>query len=141
LDRSRESGVLLACAALALLVLTVLVANVARLGSAIAREVHRAQVDYMKDMGSGEPAENNALLLGRCLRREMLRSARGGFVHPDTWAVAARIKALPACSKALPALPPQTPPMITTPRARPIVTSAPRGPSRLPGHGAGRNGP
>jgi hypothetical protein len=122
-DRNREAGVLLACAAVALLVLTALATNLARLGSAISREVQRAQVDYMKDMGTGDSVENNALLLGRCLRREMLKTARAGFVHPDTWAVAARIRALPGCSSALPRVPPPTPPLITTPRIRPIIAS------------------
>jgi hypothetical protein len=131
-DRNREAGVLLACAAVALLVLTALATNLARLGAAISREVQRAQVDYMKDMGTGDSVEHSALLLGRCLRREMLKTARAGFVHPDTWAVAARIRALPGCSNALPAVPPPTPPLITTPRIRPIIASAtpPRGMAR-----------
>lgn len=130
MERNQEAGALLACVALALFVLTVLAMNVARLGSAIAREVQRAQLDYMHRMGSGEPVESNALLLGHCVRREMLKSARAGFVHPDTWAVAARVKALPGCTRALPAVPPQAPPVITAPRARPIVASAPVRPSR-----------
>ena len=123
MDRNQEAGILLACIALALLVLTVLASNVARLGSAIAREVHRAQIDYMQGMDSGEPVHSNALLLGQCLRREMLKSVRAGFVHPDTWAVTARIKALPACTSLLPALPPPASPVINAPRFRPIVTS------------------
>ena len=125
MNRGQEAGVLLACVAFALLVLTALATNVARLGSAISREVHRAQVDYMKDMGYDEAVESNALLLGRCLRREMLKSARAGFVHTDTWAVAARVHALPGCSSVLPAVPPPKPPLITAPRVRRIVTSAP----------------
>jgi hypothetical protein len=126
MDRSQKVGALLACAALALLVLTALATNVARLGTVISREVQRAQIDYMHHMGSGERVENNALLLGQCVRREMLKSASAGFVHTDTWAVAARVRAMPSCTSALPALPPQTPPIINSPRARPIVTSAPR---------------
>jgi hypothetical protein len=121
-DRSRKAGALLACVALALLVLTALAMNVARLGSAISREVQRAQIDYMHRMGSGETVENNALLLGQCVRREMLRSARAGFVQPESWALTARIRALPDCTRALPAVAPQAPPVITAPRARPIVT-------------------
>lgn len=127
MERNHVAGALLACVALALLVLTVLVMNVARLGSAISREVQRVQVEYMHRMGTGELVEHNALLLGQCVRREMLKSARAGFAHPDRWAVAARIKALPACTGALPAVPPPGPPVITAPRARPIVTSAPAG--------------
>lgn len=130
-DRSREAGVLLACVAFALLVLTVLATNVARLGSAVAREVQRAQIDYMHRMGGGQSAENNALLLGQCIRREMLKSARAGFVQPDTWALGARIRALPACTRVLPELPPAAPPVITTPRFRPIVTGASRVPSAV----------
>lgn len=125
MDRNQEAGALLACVALALFVLTALAMNVARLGSAISREVQRAQLDYMHHLGSGEPVEHNALLLGHCVRREMLKSARAGFVHPDTWAVAARVRAMPTCTHALPALTPQAPPVITAPRARPIITSAP----------------
>ena len=127
MDRSQEAGVLLACAALALLVLTGLVTNVARLGSAIAREVQRAQVDYLRGMANGEASETNALLLGQCLRREMLKSARAGFVHPETWAVAARVDALPICTRVLPSLPPRRP-LGPLPRARPMITKAPAGP-------------
>ena len=122
MNRSQEAGILLSCIALALLVLTVLATNVARLGSAISREVQRAQLDYMQGMGSDEPVQRNALLLGQCLRREMLKSVRAGFVHPDTWAVTARIKALPTCTPLLPALLPPASPVITAPRFRPIVT-------------------
>jgi len=125
-DRSQEAGVLLACVALALFVLTGLVINVARLGSAVAREVQRAQIDYLRQVTNGEPAETNALVLGQCLRREMLKSARAGFVHPDTWAVAARVAALPLCTSVLPALPPRRPPPGAFPRTRPIIiTEAP----------------
>jgi hypothetical protein len=124
MQRSPQAGVLLACVALALLVLTALATNVARLGTAISREVQRAQIDYMQVMGSGESVEANALLLGRCLRREMLKSAQAGFVQPETWAVSARIRALPGCSRALPTLPPARPPWITTPRQRPIIARA-----------------
>jgi hypothetical protein len=53
----------------------------------------------------------------------MLRHARGGFVHPDTWAVAARIRALPDCTRTLPPVEPSTAPVLTGPRLRPIVTS------------------
>jgi hypothetical protein len=128
-DRSQEAGALLACVALALFVLAALAMNVVRLGSAISREVQRAQLDYMHQLGSGEPVEHNALLLGHCVRREMLKSARAGFVHTDTWAVAARVRALPPCTSALPALPPQAPPVITAPRTRPIITRATARPS------------
>jgi len=127
-DRSQEAGVLLACVALALLVLAGLVTNVVRLGSAIAREVQRAQIDYLRNAGNGEPAETNALLLGQCLRREMLKSARAGFVHPDTWAVATRVHAMPICTSALPELPLRHPPLGRLPRARPIITRAPASP-------------
>ena len=124
MDRSQEAGVLLACVAFALLVLLALASNMARLGSAISREVQRAQVDYAQGMG-GEIVETNTVLLGHCLRREMMKSVSAGILRPDAWAVAARIRALPACTRLLPALPPSVPPVITTPRFRPIVTSAP----------------
>ena len=124
MDRSQEAGVLLACVALALLVLTALASNMARLGSAISREVHRAQADYVQGMG-GEIVDTNALLLGHCLRREMMKSVSAGFLHPDSWAFTARVKAVPNCTRLLPALPPSVPPLITKPRFRPIVTSAP----------------
>ena len=117
--RSQEARVLLACLALALLVLTVLSTNVARLGSVIAREIYRAQIDYLQEAGSGSLAEHNALLLGQCLRREMLKATHAGFVHADTWAVAARVRALPQCAQSLPPLP--APPLITRPRARLLV--------------------
>ncbi len=122
--RSQEARVLLSCIAFALLVLTVLAANVARLGTAIAREVNRAQLDYMQDVGFGAPVESNALLLGQCLRREMLKLARAGFVHPDTWAVAARVHALPVCANALPALPSPVTPTARS-RARSVSIGAP----------------
>jgi hypothetical protein len=124
-DRSQEAGILLACLGLALLVLVALVANVARLGSAIALEVERAQVDYMQGMGGDALARRNARLLGQCLQREMLKSVRSAFVHPDTWAVTARIKALPTCTPRLPAVSPPVSPVITAPRFRAIVTSGP----------------
>ena len=124
MDRSQEAGVLLACIALALLVLTALGTNLMRLGTAISREVHRAQADYTQGM-NGDVVETNALLLGHCLRREMMKSASSGLLHPDAWAFSARIKAVPACTRALPPLPPVVPPLITAPRFRPIVTSAP----------------
>lgn len=124
MDRSQEAGVLLACVALALLVLSALASNVARLDSAVSREVRRAQANYAQGM-AGEMAETNTLLLGHCLRREMMKSVSAGFLQPDNWAFAARIKALPTCTSLLPALPPSLPPLITTPRFRPIVTSAP----------------
>lgn len=125
MDRSHEADVvLLACIALALLVLTALATNFARLGTAISREVHHAQADYTQGM-SDEVAETNAVLLGHCLRREMMKSMASGFFHPDSWAFTARIKAAPTCTHALPPLPPSVPPLITAPRFRPIVTSAP----------------
>ena len=124
-NRSREATVLLACVAVALLMLAALTVNIARLGSAISREVGQAQVAYMQTMGSGEPVQNNALVLGHCLRKEMLKSARAGFVHPDTWALSARLRALPVCTQLLPPIPPAQPPVITAPRIRAIVTSAP----------------
>jgi hypothetical protein len=124
-DRSsQEAGVLLACVALALLVLIALASHMARLGAAIAREVRHAQADYTQGM-AGDIAETNALLLGHCLRREMLKSVAAGFLRPDAWAFGARIRALPTCTRVLPPLPPPAPPLITTPRFRPIVTSAP----------------
>lgn len=123
--RSRETTVLIACITLGLLVLAGLALNVARLGSAIAREVGRAQVAYVQTMGHGEPVETNAVLLGHCLRQEMLKSARSGVLHPDSWAVAARLHAAPRCTRMLPPIPPATPPVITSPRARPILASAP----------------
>jgi hypothetical protein len=125
-NRSREATVLLACVAVALLLLAALTVNLTRLGTAIAREVGHAQVAYVQTMGSGAPVRNNALLLGHCLRREMLKSARAGFVHPDTWALSARLRAMPVCTRLLPPIPPAEPPVITAPRIRPIVTSAPR---------------
>lgn len=124
MDRSQETGVLLACVALALLVLTALASNMARLDSAISREVQRAQADYAQGM-AGEMVETNTLLFGHCLRREMMKSLSAGFLHPDNWAFAARIKALPTCTRLLPVLPPPVPPLITAPRFRPIVTRAP----------------
>lgn len=119
----RREIVLLTCIAVALLVLATLATNVARLLTAVGREVHRAQVNYLHVMGDGEPVARNALLLGQCLRSEMLRNARDGFVHPDTWAVAARIRALPECTRTLPPVEPSTAPVLTGPRLRPIVTS------------------
>lgn len=131
MDRSREI-ILLTCIAVALLVLATLATNVARLGTAIGREVQRAQVNYMQRMGYGEPVERNALLLGQCLRAAMLKDARGGFVHPDTWATAARIRAVPECTRTLPPVAPATAPVLTGPRVRPIVTSAPANSAALP---------
>jgi hypothetical protein len=96
---------LLGAAALGLVILMALAANVARLGGVIAREVVRAQSDYLVSAGRSEAAQNNALRLGRCLRSEMLKSAQAGFVHPDTWAVAARVSAHPACMSSLRPLP------------------------------------
>ena len=114
MNRSRDASILLACVAFALLILTALATNLARLGSVIAREIQRAQIDYMQETGTGASVENNALLLGQCLRREMLKSAQAGFVYSDTWAVAARVHSLPLCIETLPsaaptpAVPPQT---------------------------------
>ena len=102
MNRSRKSAVLLACVAAASLVFAALVLNVARLGSAVSREVQRAQNAYMRHTDSGEPAEHNAMLLGHCLRKEMLRSARAGLFDPDAWAVSARIRALPGCTRSFP---------------------------------------
>lgn len=128
MNRSREAAVLLACVVSALFVLAVLALNAVRLWSAVGREVERAQVAYVQHMGRGEPVENNATLLGHCLREEMLKSARSGLLHPDAWAVTARIRALPFCTQILPAIPASTPPVITAPRVRAIVTSAPVAP-------------
>lgn len=94
-------GLMLSFIAGALLVATVILANVARLGSVIANEVRHAQNDYLQLAGYGAVAEHNALKLGQCLRREMLKLARAGFVHQDTWAVASRVQALPLCQRAL----------------------------------------
>ena len=124
MERSQEAGVLLAWIALALVVLTAVASSITRLGYAISREVHRAQADYTQGMG-GDVVETNALLLEHCLRREMMKSVSSGFLHPDTWAFTARIRAVPTCTRALPPLPPSVPPLITTPRFRPIVASAP----------------
>jgi hypothetical protein len=99
-------GSLLAVVAGALLAATVMLANVARLGSAIASEVNDAQNDYLQIAGSGQQAETNALRLGQCLRREMLKLARGGFVHKDAWAAKSRVQALPLCRNALPPVSP-----------------------------------
>lgn len=84
---------------------TVILANVARLGSAIANEIRDAQNDYLQLAGYGIAAENNALKLGQCLRREMLKLARAGFVRQDTWAVTSRLQALPLCQRVLPPTP------------------------------------
>ena len=124
MDRSQEAGVLLACVALALLVLIALASHMARLGSAIAREVHHAQEDYTQGV-RGDIAETSARLLGHCLRREMMKSVAAGFLRPEAWAFGARIRALPTCTRVLPPLPPPVPPLITAPRFRPIVTTAP----------------
>lgn len=124
MNRSPEAGVLLACVALSIAVLVGVAWNMARLGSAISREVQHAQAEYAQGMG-GDMVETNALLLGHCLRSEMMKSASSGFLHPDTWAFTARLRALPTCTRALPAPPPSVPPVITTPRFRPIVTGAP----------------
>lgn len=132
MDRSQDAGVLLACVALALIAVIAFAWNMARLGSAVTREVQSAQAAYAQGMG-GDMVETNAALLGRCLRREMMKSATAGFLRPDTWAFTARIRALPVCTRQLPAPPPSVPPVITTPRFRPIVTSAPVAP-RLPAH-------
>lgn len=99
-------GSLLAVIAGALLAATVMLANVARLGSAIASEVHDAQNEYLQIAGSGQQAETNALRLGQCLRREMLKLARGGFVHKDAWAAKSRVQALPLCRNVLPPVSP-----------------------------------
>lgn len=124
MDRSVEARVLLACVAVALFVLVALAANVARLGTAISREVQRVQFDYMQDMAGDERVQAHALVLGQCVRREMLKSARAGFVQPETWALAARIRALPRCARGLPPLPEHRPPVVPTLRARPLVAQA-----------------
>jgi hypothetical protein len=127
LDRHHESRVVLACTPLALLVLVALVTHVLRLGDAIAREVHQAQVEYMQAVGDGLLAEDNAVLLGQCLRAAMLRSARAGFDEPDTWAPSARMAAMPACASALPPTPKRRGPVIRTLHERPFMTFAPAG--------------
>jgi hypothetical protein len=124
-DRSVEVRVLLACIVCALLVLVALAANVARLGDAISREVQRVQYDYMQHMGGGESVQAHALLLGQCVRREMLKSARAGFVQPESWAMTARIRALPRCANGVPSPAPATPPVVPTLRTIPLVAAAP----------------
>ncbi len=128
MERRREIF-LLTCIAIALLVLATLVANVARLGSAIGREVQHAQMNYMHVMGDGGAAEQNAMLLGQCLRSEMLKQAQAGLVHPDIWALTARIKALPGCTQALPRIDPPATPVIYDRRPHAFMTSAPSDPT------------
>lgn len=93
-------GILLSVIAGALLVMMVMLANIARLGSVIANEVRVVQLDYLQQAGPAF-SETTALKLGQCLRREMLKWARAGFVHSDTWAVATRLQTLPLCQRAL----------------------------------------
>jgi hypothetical protein len=124
-DRSVEVRVLLACVVCALLVLVTLAANVARLGDAISREVQRVQYDYMQHMGGDESVQAHALLLGQCVRREMLKSARAGFVQPESWAMTARIRALPRCASGFPSPAPATPPVVPTLRTLPLIAAAP----------------
>ena len=112
MDRRHEARVVLACLPLALLVIVALVTHVLRLGDAIAREVHQAQVEYMQTVGGGASAEDNAVLLGQCLRAAMLRSARAGFEAPDQWAPSARMEAMPGCASALPPVPKHRGPVI-----------------------------
>jgi hypothetical protein len=116
---SNQVRLLLGCVALALLVLIGLAVNVARLGPVISREIQRAQIDYMQQAGNGGAVEANALRLGQCLQREMVRSAHAGFVYSDTWAVSTRVRALPDCLRALPALP--SPLMARSARAQNLV--------------------
>jgi hypothetical protein len=130
--RSREARLLLGSIALALLVLIALAANVARLGPVISREIQRVQIDYMQQTGTGTAVEANALLLGQCLQREMLRSAHAGFVYSDTWAVSTRVRALPACLHALPALPP--PSMVRPSRSQSLAAGVPRARLASAGH-------
>jgi hypothetical protein len=120
-NRSRDASIALTCLAFALLILTALATNLARLGSVIAREIQRAQIDYMQETGSGASVENNALLLGQCLRREMLKSAQAGFVYSDTWAVAARVHSLPLCVETLPSAAPPSAVPANRVRARGIA--------------------
>jgi hypothetical protein len=54
----------------------------------------------------------------------MLRSAHAGFVYSDTWAVAMRVRALPECRRALPALP--APLLVRSPRAQPFLANVQR---------------
>ncbi len=110
---------------LALLVLVALVTHVLRLGDAIAREVHQAEVEYIQTVGDGILAEDNATRLGQCLRAAMLRSARAGFDEPDTWAPSARMAAMPACASALPPTQKRRGAVIHTLRERPFMTFAP----------------
>jgi hypothetical protein len=122
--RAQHARLLLGCVALALLVLIALAANVARLGPFISREIQRAQIDYMQQTGSGTAVEANALLLGQCLQRAMLRSAHAGFVYSDTWAVSTRVHALPDCLRSLPSLPP--PLVVRASRAQPLAVKGQR---------------
>ena len=118
--RNQEARLLLGCIALALMVLTGLALNVARLGPVISREIQRAQIDYIQEAGTGTAVETNALLLGQCLQREMVRGAHAGFVYSDTWAVSMRVHALPECRRALPALPPS---VLRASRVQPMFAS------------------
>lgn len=103
--RAIQIGSLLAIGAGALMTATVMIANVARLGTTIASEIRDAQNDYLMVAGSGQLAEINALKLGQCLRREMLKLARGGLAHHETWTAKTRTEALPLCRNGLPPLP------------------------------------
>lgn len=103
--RAIQIGTLLAVVAGALMTATVMIANVARFGTTIASEIRDAQNDYLMVAGSGQPAEINAVKLGQCLRREMLKLARGGLAHPETWTAKTRSEALPLCRSRLPPLP------------------------------------
>lgn len=137
MGRSRDASIPLACLAFALLILTALATNLARLGSVIAREIQRAQIEYMQETGTGAAVENNALLLGQCLRREMLKTAQAGFVYSDTWAVAARVHSLPLCIETLPSRGPAAAPPANPPRARNIVLRrSGNGPTIASNHGS-----
>jgi hypothetical protein len=103
--RAIQIGSLLAVVAGALMAAIVIIANVARLGTAIANEIRDAQNDYLQMAGSGQLAEINALKLGQCLRREMIKLAPAGFAHHETWTAKTRTEALPLCRNGLPPLP------------------------------------
>jgi hypothetical protein len=80
-----RSAALLAAVALALLALMVLLVLVARVGTAIAAEVHRAQSDYLRLAVDRPGAIDNALKLGQCLRRQLQTQAAEGIAAPREW--------------------------------------------------------
>jgi hypothetical protein len=97
-------AVFLAVLAGALFALLVLLVNVARAGGVIAAEIRHAQNDYMDRAQSSPLGEANALQLGQCLRRAMLKVALGRLQHDDAWVMATRVQALPNCMRDLPPL-------------------------------------